>query len=122
MALGDVGEAGDEGAALLEGDVDGRVGEGVGAELAFGGNELVLGDDLGAPDEGVEVGQDTLGDILGGAWGFGESALSIGIEEARILAAYVAFFILERLVDDALDSLQGNGECKCFCAGFKAEN
>ena len=65
LVLGDVGEAGDEGAALLEGDGDGCVGEGVGAEF-LPGPHAIFGDDVHALDEGVEGGDDVLGDFLDG--------------------------------------------------------
>ena len=100
LALGDIGEAGDDGAALLEGDVDGRVGEGVGAEF-LPGLQAMLGDGLCTPDEGVDVRQDTSGHVLRGAGGFGEAAVAVGVEEARVLVT-----ALLGVVDDALDGFQ----------------
>ena len=68
LALGDIGEAGDDGAALLEGDVDGRVGEGVGAEL-LSGLHAMLGDGVHALDEGGDGVQDVLGEFVAGVGG-----------------------------------------------------
>ena len=100
---GFAGEAGDGGGAV--GNLDRHAfAHGEAAVVGVDGLEAVVGAVTGAAHEVGDVGADTVGDVLCGAGGFGESAVAVRIEESRVLVA-----ALLGVVDDALDRCQREG-------------
>ena len=95
------GEAGDGGDAV--GNLDCHAfAHGEAADVAgVDGLELVVGAVTGAAHEVGNVCDDAVGDVLRGAGGFGEAAVAVWVEEARVLIA-----ALLGVVDDVLDGLQ----------------